>query len=125
MWCWLVSLRQWRYCLPLRASQAPLPTPRAGENTRWGFGWLANRSAILLLIVRQLAACVIVGIALGVAGSLVLTRFVASQLYGVTPTDPLTFVSVSAILVSVALLACYIPARRATKVVPMAALRHE
>ena len=61
----------------------------------------------------------------GVARQLVLTRAVESLLFGVTPTDPLTFGSVTVLLVGTALLACYIPARRAAKIDPMVALRHE
>jgi len=62
---------------------------------------------------------------MGIAASLVLTRTVQSLLFGVTPADPLTFSSVTLLLVAAALLACYIPARRATKVDPVIALRDE
>ena len=67
----------------------------------------------------------LIGIALGLAGAWVLTRFMEKLLFGVPPTDLLTFGLVSMSLLGVALLACYIPARRATKVDPMVALRYE
>ena len=83
----------------------------------------ARRSSVLSMILGEFAMLVTVGIALGVAGSLVLTRFIASQLYGVSATDPVTFVAASMILAVGALVACYIPARRATKLDPMVVLR--
>ncbi len=85
----------------------------------------AGRDDVLRMILGQALRTIFIGVAIGIAGSLALTRAVGSLLFGVTATDPLTFGGVILLLVGVALLACYIPARRATKVDPMVALRYE
>jgi putative ABC transport system permease protein len=85
----------------------------------------AGHRAVLWLIIRQVVTWVALGSTAGIVAALALTRFVASQLYGVTPVDPPTFVGASLLLLMVALLACYLPARRAARVDPMAALRCE
>ncbi len=85
----------------------------------------ASRSDVLKLIVGQGFKLTLIGVGMGVVGALMLTRFVSSLLYGVRPRDPATFLAVSLLLAGVALLASYIPARRATKVDPMVALRYE
>jgi len=85
----------------------------------------ARYGNVLALVLRQgltLAGC---GIIAGMLGALGLTRLLSSLLYGVTPTDPLTFAATPAILLGVAALACWIPARRAARIDPMLALRQE
>jgi putative ABC transport system permease protein len=85
----------------------------------------AGRGDVLRMILGQGLRTIFIGVAIGIAGSLALTRTVESLLFGVTATDPLTFVGVTLLLVGAALLACYIPAQRATRVDPMVALRYE
>jgi ABC-type antimicrobial peptide transport system permease subunit len=85
----------------------------------------AKREDVLGLVVGQGFKLTLLGVALGVGGALGLTRFLSTLLYDVRPTDPLTLVAVSLLLSAVALVASYIPARRATKVDPMEALRYE
>jgi putative ABC transport system permease protein len=80
---------------------------------------------VLKLIIRNGMTLVVIGVALGLAGAFALTRLMTTLLFGVTPTDGLTIGVVSAVLIGVALLACFIPARRATKVDPLVALRYE
>jgi predicted permease len=85
----------------------------------------ATRGTVLQMIVRQGLRLTLIGTALGLLGALGLTCVLKSMLFGVKPTDPVTFVAVSMLLAAVALLASYIPARRATKVDPLVALRYE
>jgi len=85
----------------------------------------ATKEDILHLIVTQGFGLAFVGIILGMSGALALTRVLARLLFGITPTDPLTFGAVTLLLVGVSLFACYIPARRATHVDPIQALRYE
>src|SRR5205807_7381984 len=85
----------------------------------------ARREEVLKLVVGQGLKLTMIGVAIGIAGALALTRLLSSLLYGVKPTDPSTFIAVSLILTALALAACYIPARRAMKVDPMVALRYE
>jgi len=85
----------------------------------------AQSADIFGLVIGRGISLVVVGLGLGVAGALALTRFMASVLFQVKPTDPVTFFGVGIVLLVVALLACYLPARRATRVDPMTALRYE
>jgi putative ABC transport system permease protein len=80
---------------------------------------------VLRVILGEGVAVIASGLAMGLTGSLALTRFLSSLLFGVTATDPWTFACVSALLALVALAACYVPARRALRVDPLVALRAE
>jgi putative ABC transport system permease protein len=85
----------------------------------------AQRGTILQMVLRQGLGLAMAGAGLGLAGSVIVSHLMAGLLYGVIPTDPLTFVGVTLVLTGVALAACYIPARRAMRVDPMIALRYE
>jgi ABC-type antimicrobial peptide transport system permease subunit len=80
---------------------------------------------VLGMLVKQSGQLVVAGIVIGILAALGLTRFMASQLYGVSPADPVTFLGTALILCAVALAAIYIPARRAMSVDPMVALHYE
>jgi ABC-type antimicrobial peptide transport system permease subunit len=77
------------------------------------------------LIIRTGVLLIGGGLLIGVAGAFAATRVIQSFLYGITPTDPLTFAAGTIVLGGVAFLACYVPARRASRIDPMLALRHE
>ena len=85
----------------------------------------AERSTVLRVVLADGLRLSLMGIAIGLVAALGLTQFIESELYGVAPTDPLTFTAVPSVLLAVALLASYLPARRATQVDPLQALRYE
>jgi putative ABC transport system permease protein len=85
----------------------------------------AQKVDVLKLTVGEGLKLVVIGIGVGLIGAFLLTRLMSSLLFGITATDPLTFAAISLVLVAVALIASYVPARRATKVDPLVALRYE
>jgi len=85
----------------------------------------AERRSVFGMVLGEGARLAGLGIAIGLLAALAVTRLMASFLYGVQPTDPLTFLAVSLLMVGITLLACYLPARRATRVDPTVALRYE
>jgi putative ABC transport system permease protein len=85
----------------------------------------AQRGDVLTMVLKQGAEMAVVGVGLGIGAAFGLTRLLTGLLFGVTAHDPMTFASVAALLILVALAACYIPARRAMLIDPLVALRHE
>jgi len=85
----------------------------------------AREGSVVRMVVRQAMTLVLTGVVVGTVAALFLSRTMTKMLFSVQPTDPVTFGSVALVLVGVALLACYVPARRATRVDPMTALRAE
>ena len=85
----------------------------------------AQQRDIKLLVLRQGTRIALLGVGIGIAGALALTRLMTKLLYGVTASDPMTFSAVALLLTIIALVACYIPARRAVRLDPLAALRYE
>jgi putative ABC transport system permease protein len=80
---------------------------------------------VLYLVMKEGATFSFLGIAAGLAGAFLVTRLMSSELYGVSPLDPVTYAGVALVMAAVTLLACYVPTRRAMRVDPMIALRYE
>jgi putative ABC transport system permease protein len=85
----------------------------------------AQRRDILKIVLREGASIVVFGVVVGLIGSVMLTRFMQTMLFDIKPTDPITFGALTTLLALVALLACLVPAQRASRVDPLVSLRHE
>src|SRR5262249_2355019 len=85
----------------------------------------AQPSDVVELVTREGMLPALMGVVIGLGGAFVLTRFIATMLFGIQRTDPLTFAGMALLLITVALAACYVPARRAARVDPIVALRNE
>ena len=85
----------------------------------------AQRADVVRLALRHTILATVAGLAIGLAAAALLTRYLETMLFGITPLDPVTFVAAPLVLATVALIACVLPARRATAIDPMAALRCE
>lgn len=111
-------------CIGLYGTMAYAVTRKTHEiGIRMALG--ASRSNVLSMVIGEGLAMALIGVVAGIAVGIGLTRWIASFMYGVTATDPLTFAGVSTILILVASLACYVPALRAMRVDPLVALRYE
>jgi ABC-type antimicrobial peptide transport system permease subunit len=111
-------------CVGIYGVMAYAISQRTGEiGLRMALG--ARRGDILRVVLNDAALMVIAGVGVGLVGSLLLTRFLQTLLFDVKPTDPLTFGALTILLAGVALLASFIPARRASRIDPLVALRHE
>jgi putative ABC transport system permease protein len=111
-------------CVGIYGVMAYAISQRTGEiGLRMALG--ARRGDILRIVLNEAALIVIAGVGAGLLGSLLLTRFLQTLLFNVKPTDPLTFGTLTMLLASVALLASFIPARKASRIDPLVALRHE
>ncbi len=80
---------------------------------------------VFRMVLGQGMVLAVIGVVIGLLGAFGLTRLMATMLFGVEPTDPVTFAAIAGLLTTVALLACYLPGRRATKVDPVVSLRYE